>query len=132
MHAFRQLIQEHMDAKPWSQAELARASGLSAQLVSKLLSDDRDQIDQMPDRATISALADAFGIDESVVLIAAARAFGVPVESPSVSALGTSSNQEILDELQRRLVAPRHLRAVARDTPSRKRTRRRPEPFSND
>lgn len=76
MHALRQFIQERMDARGWRPADLVRASGLTKQHVQQLLDDNREQMASSPKPATVSGLAQAFSVPESVVMAAAFEAMG--------------------------------------------------------
>jgi transcriptional regulator with XRE-family HTH domain len=104
VHSLRQLIQSQCDTRGWKQADLARASKLSPQLVNRLWNDDRDQLTEMPTRTTMSALAAAFALPEHTVLMAAARAYGIPVDAPvAVGDPSLIDDLELLAELGRRL-----------------------------
>lgn len=104
MHEFRRFIQDQMNARGWKAADLARHSSLSAQHVSRLLNDDRDQLGRMPESTTIKKLASAFqGVGESAVRAAAAKALGVP-DVPQISADLTSVDDDaLLAEVRRRM-----------------------------
>lgn len=100
----RKLIQDELDRKQWIPADLVRASGLSAQLISNLLNDERDQIDQMPKRETLSRIAYGLRIPEATVLRSAAAAWGIPLEgSDTRMSADDLSNDELLATLARRL-----------------------------
>lgn len=64
--SFSGWIQERLEEKGWSQAELARRSGLTRGGISNLLNNVRK-----PDAETCKALARAFGRPEEEALIAA-------------------------------------------------------------
>jgi transcriptional regulator with XRE-family HTH domain len=105
MHELRRFIEAQMDRLGLTeQAELVRASGLTKQHVSNLVNDDRNRLDAMPSRETITALARAFHVTEDAVMVVAARAYGVPVDEPVVvpTMEGIPSSQ-LAGELQRRL-----------------------------
>lgn len=103
MHPLRRLLWDELDRHKWKAADLARASGISAQTVSLLLNDDRDQIAQLPDRDTLVRIAYGFRIPEAVVFRAAAASWGVPIENPPRLTAEDLSNDEILTTLARRL-----------------------------
>lgn len=105
MHALRQFIQEQMDARGWRPADLVRASGLSKQLVSNHLNDDREVLAQRPSKATVTGYARAFKVSEDVVLSKVAAAMGVPIGDlqPVVFSVSDASDAELLAELARRL-----------------------------
>lgn len=95
-----------------------RESGLSAQLVSKLLNDDRAVLPQLPDRGTLKALARAFRLPETVVLLKAVEALGVDVpDVPLVYGLPHASNDELLAEIRRRLTEASDNQPAERLTP---------------
>lgn len=73
MHEYRRFVQTELDARGWRQAELVRRSGLSRQLVSSILRDNRDYLGQMPDAETIEGLALGFDVPAETVRTAAAR-----------------------------------------------------------
>ena len=73
MHEYRRFIQQELDARSWERADLMRASGLSRQLLSSILTDKRDHLGQMPDDSTMQKLADGFSIPVERVRTAAAR-----------------------------------------------------------
>lgn len=74
MHEFKRFIQQQLDARGWTQADLVRKSGLSKQHVSNLLRDTREHLGQMPTEKTIRALAEGFQMPAEVVRTAASRA----------------------------------------------------------
>lgn len=78
MHSYRKLIEEQMKAGDMSQAELARASGITPQRISQILKDDRDRLVQVPDTKTVEGFAEAFTLEPEVVWIAVAEAMGLP------------------------------------------------------
>lgn len=104
MHAFREFIQDQMDARGWNQAELSRRSGLSSQQISKLLNDERDRLSGMPRIDTVEGLARAFGITPDAVAKQAAQAYGVPGAQPDDHVQARElSNEELVHELTQRL-----------------------------
>lgn len=104
MHAFREFIQDQMDARGWNQAELSRRSGLSSQLVSKLLNDERDRLSGMPRIETVEGLARAFGTAPDAVAKQAALAYGVAGAQPDDHVQARElSNEELVHELTQRL-----------------------------
>lgn len=106
MHEFQQFIRKQMDDRAWSQADLTRASGLSAQLVSKLLGDKRPRLARMPEPETVAGLVRAFkGVPEGALLAAAVKALGVPLdELPDlVLDLSKVDDDALLHEVRRRM-----------------------------
>lgn len=73
MHEYRRFVQGELDARGWQQADLVKRSGLSRQLVSKILSDDRPHLGQMPDDTTLEKIAHGFQVPVDRVRTAAAR-----------------------------------------------------------
>jgi transcriptional regulator with XRE-family HTH domain len=95
-----------MDDHGWTQAELARKSGLSPAVISRILSDDRDRLVQIPDDATVDGLARAFGGPniKNRLWLSIARAMRIPVDDEVVVADATAlSDDDLLRELGRRL-----------------------------
>lgn len=101
MHALRRFIQDEMDQRGWRPRDLARASGLSKQVVSLLVNDDRDVLPQLPRTSTLDALGRAFGVSTGHVTAVAVQALGVPDVSapPVVHELASASDEELLREL---------------------------------
>lgn len=106
MHALRRFIQDEMDQRGWRPRDLARASGLSKQVVSLLVNDDRDVLPQLPRTATLEALGKAFGVSTGHVTAVAVQALGVPDVSapPVVHEVTSASDEELLRELLARAV----------------------------
>jgi len=124
MHAYRRFVQEQMDRRSWRQADLVRESGLSPQVVSRMLVDSRDSISQMPDDATVEGLARAFAVDRSVVLAAIGEAMGIP--STVVRAdLDDVSLDDLMGELRRRAQGEQGDRNVG-NAPKKQSGERRP------
>ena len=86
MHAYRRLVQEQMDAKGMTQTALATAAGLSRQVVHTIVTDDRDELTELPHRKTVEGLAKAFGLPADSVRSAIAEAMGLPLAAaPSIT-----------------------------------------------
>lgn len=105
MHEFRRFIQGELDARGWRQADLVRASGLSRQHVSQILTDTRDNLGQMPDAATLTGIADGLGVPAERVRTAAARSLVGYTDSgePLTPALQDVSIDALLNEIRRRV-----------------------------
>lgn len=103
MHSYRRFVHTEMDKRGWTAADLQRSSGLSKQNLSRILRDEREQLQQRPDTATVSALARAFGVDEKLVLTHVAEAMGLPTSRVEVAAAADLSNEELLRILAERL-----------------------------
>lgn len=109
MHALGRFIQQQMDApgRGWKQADLARHSGVSPQVVSSLLAAERTTLARPPSKATIEGLAKAFGggqLVERRLWLRVAESMGMPVGSEVVATDPSAlTNDELLDEVRRRL-----------------------------
>ncbi|CAM3312026.1 helix-turn-helix domain-containing protein [Tsukamurella hominis] len=104
-HPLRQFLQAQLDLRGWRQADLARRSGLSTTVLSRILKDGRPHLRRLPDASTLDALAAGLGMPIEVVRTAAARSLvdhagdGEPVTIE----LTDSSVDELLAEIRRRL-----------------------------
>lgn len=114
MHALSRLVQQRMDALGYSRSDLARRAGVSKATVTELLSDQRDTLDGMPAKSTVAGLATALHIPTEQLLLAAAEAYGVPVDAPVlVPTVDGVSSTDLARELARRVEIDE---AVARDS----------------
>ncbi|MDV7194656.1 helix-turn-helix domain-containing protein [Mycolicibacterium fortuitum] len=118
MHEYRRFIQEHLDSRGWKQADLVRASGLSRQLISSIVKDDREHLGQMPDDSTMEGIAKGFGVPVERVRTAAARSLAGYSDDGSALTLSLQDVHidVLLNEIRRR-VDVAHL-AVHSSTPS--------------
>ena len=105
MHEYRRFIQHELNARGWRQADLVRESGLSRQLVSSILRDNRDHLGQMPDAETIQAIATGFGVPQERVRVAAARSLADYIDDGAALTitLGDVSTDALLNEIKRRI-----------------------------
>jgi transcriptional regulator with XRE-family HTH domain len=103
VNAWRAYLQQQMDSRRWRQADLARASGLTRQHISGMMTDDRERLDDLPTRETVEKIAKAFGVSPGVVLRIAAEACGVPVDGLLEVSVSDLSNDVLIEELRRRL-----------------------------
>lgn len=103
MHAYRKFVQDEMDKRGWTAAELSRASGLTRQNLSRLLNDDRDVLQRRPEPSTVTGFAKAFRMSEDQVLSYVAEAMGFKPARISVSDVSALSNEELLRVLAERL-----------------------------
>lgn len=121
MHALRKFVQDQMDARNWRAVDLVTRSGINKQVISGILTDDRDTVDRMPTEKTIAGLCKAFRIDRDVLLAVIGEAMGIPVSRPTVvyDASRVPSDELIL-ELARRLreVGGEHVQRSAPITPA--------------
>ncbi|MGO2311658.1 MAG: helix-turn-helix domain-containing protein [Brachybacterium tyrofermentans] len=105
MHAYLRFIRTEMDKRGWTAADLSRASGLSRQHLSRILGDDRSELQRKPEGSTIDAFAKAFGVSPDYVLAYVAEAMGFPsspISAPDASALSDDELIRILAERLRR------------------------------
>lgn len=105
MHAYSRFIQEQLDARGWTAAELSRQSGISEATLSRIIKDPDERLAGMPDEETIGKLARGFGIKPGVIVAHAATArYGVPVGEPvEIANAAGVSNDELVRELEHRL-----------------------------
>jgi len=104
MHELGRYLQRKLDDHGWTVSELIRRSQLSRQTVYNLLTDNRDYMDQTPQRKTVNGLAQALGVTPTEILTVSAQALGVPIKAlPPENALSSASDQQIIMELAARL-----------------------------
>lgn len=97
MHALRKYMQAGLDARAWHQADLMRASGLTRQRVSQMLSDPRDVLPSVPRRETLQAIARAFQVSESTVTAVAFEAMGYDLDAVrSETDLSTATDEQLV------------------------------------
>lgn len=104
VHALRRFLEEGLVRRGWSQATLARESGLSKQVINGIVGSERTRIDRMPQDKTIDGLARAFEVDSEVIRALVAQSMGLPVADPVVvyDASGVTDS-DLLRELAHRL-----------------------------
>lgn len=104
MHAWRKYVQDYLDSHQIKAADLARDSGVSAQTLSNILTDDRLRLVHRPDQRTVDLLAKAMGVSSDVLLSKIGEAMGLPV-SATVIVYDASqvSDRDLLIELGNRL-----------------------------
>lgn len=105
MHEYRRFVQDELDTRGWRQSDLVRRSGLSRQLVSNILRDDREHLGQMPDAATLDGLATGFGVPVDLVRAAAARSLVDYTDDGTALTITLSevSTDALLYEIRRRI-----------------------------
>lgn len=105
MHVLTRYLQAALDSRGWNQADLARATGFSRQQVSRLLKDNRDVLPASLDRSTVTALASALAVNESVVAGLMFEAMGYDLNLASVDLdLNLLSDEALLVEMGRRMM----------------------------
>lgn len=104
---FSQWVQNNLDDRNWSQAELARRAGITRGAVSNIVNNQRNR----PDPDTVKAIARAFGKSEEEALQIAGYLSPKPDFDPEIAELNalweklTPEQQQMGMELFRRLVA---------------------------
>lgn len=108
VHEYRRFVQAELDARGWEPPELVRRAGVNRQLVWKILKDDREHLGQMPDDATMEAIATGFGIDVERVRTAAARSLRGYADDghPITTDLAAIDIDILLAEIRRRVTTP--------------------------
>lgn len=107
MHEYSRYVKSEMDKRKWNQNDLAKKAGLTRQVVSAIVTDNRERLTNIPSDKTMDGLAKAFGVDPTVVRANVALAMGLPVE---VKRANTSdiSDSDLIMELSRRLEKARN------------------------
>lgn len=105
MHDYRRFVQDELDARGWTAAQLARESGLRRQLIWNILHDDRPRLGQMPEDSTLEGLARGFTVPVERVREAAARALrGYVTDGATLQiTLSDVSTDALLTELRKRI-----------------------------
>lgn len=124
MHEYRRLIEREMDRHEQfkgygGQARLAEAAGLSPQVVSRVLGDPRERLNQVPEEKTVKGFASALRIEPEAIWQAVAVSLGLPSHVvPSIThEVGTVSNEELLAEVAKRFGLAATFRAPSAATP---------------
>lgn len=109
-----ELIENRLAVKDWSVADLVRETGMDAGQLTDLLAPR--ELPGMPDRDVVQRLATALDVREQVVVMAAARGCGLATSAVGdrTGALRAASDEDLLRELRRRLVAGRNSADVRR------------------
>lgn len=102
------VIEERLREKGWSVSQFTFESGLSAEVVVNLVGPE--QLSAMPDEATLSRLAKTLDLTYRELVVAAGVACGLPKnqEGEPTYVLRFVTNQELVNELRRRLVRGRN------------------------
>jgi len=110
------LIEDQMAVKGWSVIDLVRETGLDAGAVADLLGPDL--LLAMPDGDVVRRLATGLGVPLQQVVLAAAEACGLATslhgDRERERALRAASDEDLMRELRRRLVAGRNSADVRR------------------
>jgi transcriptional regulator with XRE-family HTH domain len=101
------LIENRLAKKGWSVTDLVRETGLTAGTVAELLGPR--ELPGMPDGDTVERLATALGIPPRRVVLRAVEACGMATSwaGDREHGLRTASDEELMRELRRRLLAGR-------------------------
>ena len=131
MHAYRRFVEDQMDERHWTRADLARHSGLSKQTISNIVNDKRESLGSPPDGKTVDGLAQAFSMSRDKVLAFVALAMGLPVsiERADVRAV---SDAELLSEIRRRMEARHDRQGDTQQGPEARSTEHRSEDRRED
>lgn len=102
------LIEDRLREKGWSVARLTLESGVSAEVVANLLGPQ--QLDALPDQGRLTRLSKALDVPYRQLVVAAGVACGLPKnqEDEPTFVLRFVTNQELINELRRRLVQGRN------------------------
>ena len=102
------VIEERLREKGWSVSQFTFESGLSPEVVVNLVGPE--QLSAMPDESTLSRLSKALDLPYRQLVVAAGIACGLPKnqEGEPTFVLRFVSNQELVNELRRRLVRGRN------------------------
>jgi hypothetical protein len=102
------LIEDRLREKGWPVARFTLESGVSAEVVANLLGPQ--QLDVMPDQPTLTRLSKALDVPYRQLVVAAGVACGLPKnqEDEPTFVLRFVTNQELINELRRRLVQGRN------------------------
>lgn len=102
------LIEYRLHEKGWSVARFILESGVAAEVVANLLGPQ--QLPAMPDQETLARLSTALDVPYRQLVVAAGVACGLPKnqEDEPTFVLRFVSNQELINELRRRLVQGRN------------------------
>lgn len=104
VHALARFVQERAQTKEWGPTDLARESGLSKQLCSNWLNDQRDKMPRLPAPETVAGFAKAFRVSREWLLAQAIESLGVGYEAGDfVNSVSTASDRELLEEIEERL-----------------------------
>ena len=79
MHALGEYLARELEIRNWTQADLARHSGLTRQSISKLMAPDRTQLGGSLSRHTFIGLSHALGVPPEDLVAKAAEAMNLPV-----------------------------------------------------
>lgn len=103
-HALAEFVRQQMDERGLRNRDLERLSGLSRALVSKYVTDQREKLTRLPNKATLDGLAKALGVSSEFLLGKAIEAMDLGYTSGDfINSVRTAENRELIDEIQRRL-----------------------------
>ena len=108
------LIEDRMAVKGWSVVDLVRETGLDTGALAALLGPK--ELPGMPDGETVRRLAEGLGVPPLRVVLGAAEACGLATTplGDRERALRAASDEDLMRELRRRLVAGRNSADVRR------------------
>lgn len=105
MHEYRQFVQRMPEEEGWRQSNVGRNGSPSRRVMSATLRDNRPSLNQRSDQETIQGLAKTFGADGEKMLASVAAAMRLPT-TVNVVDLEAVSNEELFDEIRRRIESP--------------------------
>ena len=102
------VIENRLREMGWSVSHFTLESGVSAEVVATLIGPD--QLPCMPDESTLASLSKALNVPYRELVVAAGVACGLPKnhEGEPTFVLRFVTNQELINELRRRLVRGRN------------------------
>ena len=105
-HALSTFLREQCARREMFGSVVAERFGLSRQLVSKWLTDDRQTITRLPDRATLQGFATALGVSTDFRPAKAVESTGLGYSAGDfVSSIECAEGDKLLAEIQRRLAS---------------------------
>lgn len=103
-HALAGFIQQQMEERRLRNRDVEAASGLSRQLVSKYAHDSRARLTRLPDKETLAGFARALRVSPEFLLAKAVESLDLGYTAGDfVNQVGSASDAELLEEIQRRL-----------------------------
>lgn len=116
-HALAEFLRRQATERGWRNRDLERESGLSKQLVSRYLRDDRDTLTRLPEKATIEGFAKAYRVSPEFLLGKAIESLGLGYTSGDfVNSVATASDRDLISEIESRLA--NRAATPARDRPA--------------
>src|SRR5690625_2082553 len=133
MNEYRRFVQNEIDRRGWSQADVERNGGPTRQVINSILKDDRPELVSRPKQETVEKLAKAFDTSVDVVLAHVAMAMGLPVTIEAAS-LENVSDDDLLDQIRKRMQrgSSQHADDTQPDVESNVTEFKRPDGYAED